>query len=264
MAKPKGLIEFEGTMGGITSYTLNGKTVLRQCRGSEKEKLRTGKNHERTRENMMEFSGAVAAAKVVRQSLASVARCFSDPGFTGRLQGKYRDMINVSSGIRGQRVFNPLEHAEAICAIPFNEELHLDSVLRVKPVIIANTERTATNLSLSLNTATDIYTPTGATHAELIYAIAVQPSFEYDTHIKKYNRTDGLDRHYMQSISSTLIPVHINETMDISLSPQPIDITQLHAASALVSVLGIQFHQQIGFKSYPLETGKAMGIVAVN
>lgn len=264
MARPKGLIEFEGTMGGITSYMLNGKMVLRQCRGSEKEKIKTSNKHERTRENMMEFSGAVAAAKVLRQSLMPVARSFSDPGFTGTLQGKYRDMISVASGKRGQRVFKPLLHAEAILAIPFNKDLHLDSVLRVKPDITTNTERTDATLSISINTAKDLFIPAGATLLELIYAIAVQPAFEYDAHINKYKRTDGLDQHYMQHTSSALLSVHVNEVIDISLSAPQIGLTLLPVDSALVSVLGIRFHQQIGFKTYPLETGAAMGFVGVN
>jgi|GEM_PF-2881165 len=264
MARPKGLIEFEGTLGGITSYMLNGKQVLRQSRGSEKEKIKTGSRHERTQENMMEFSGAVAAAKVLRQSLMPVARSFSDPGFTGTLQGKYRDMISVASGKRGQRVFKPLLHADAIMAIPFNKDLHLDSVLRVKPNITTNIERTAATLSLSLNTTTDIFTPAGATHVELIYAIAVQPAFEYDAHINKYKRTDGLDKNYMQHISSALLPVYVNEAVDISLTAPQIGLPLLPVDSALVSVLGIRFHQQIGFKTYPLETGAAMGFVGVS
>ena len=264
MAKPKGIIQFEGTIGGITSYMLNGKQVLRQCRGPEKEKIKTSDKHERTRENMMEFSGAVMAAKILRQSLMPVAREFSDAIFTGRLQGKYRDMISVAAGIRGQRVFKPLLHVEAILAIPFDIALHLDSVLRVKPVITTNTERIAATLSLSINTATDIFTPAGATHVELIYAIAVQLAVAYHAHLKKYKRTDGLDQYYMQTISSAFIPVHVNESVDISLATPPIDLTKIHADSALVSVLGLRFHQQIGFKSYPLETGKVMGFVGVN
>lgn len=263
MATPKGLIDFEGTLGGITSYTLNGKQVLRKCRDSEKEKIKTSDRYERTRENNMEFSGAVLAAKVLRQSLMPVARPFVDSGFTGTLQGKYTSMLQLASGKRGQRVFKPLLHTEAMLAIPFHKDLHLDAVLRVQPVITTNTDRTAATLSMALNTATDIFTPAGATHAELIYAIAIQPACEYDAHMNIYKRTDGLDQNYMQHISSALIPVHVNETIDISLSPQPIEVPQLHADAALVSVLGIRFHQQIGFKTYPLETGKVMGFVGV-
>jgi len=264
MARLKGLIDFEGTIGGINAYTLNGERVIRKSRSSQKEKMKTGANYERTRENMMEFSGAVAAAKVLRQSLMPVARNFVDPSFTGTLQGKYRDMISVASGKRGQRVFKPLQHADAIRAIPFDKALHLDSVLGVKPVVTTNGERTLASLFLSINTATDLFTPTGATHVEFIYAISVQPCFEYDAHFHKYKRTDGLDQHVMQTISSALIPLYVNETVDVSLTPQPIELLMLQADSALVSVLGIRFHQQIGFKTYALETGKVMGFIAVS
>lgn len=265
MAKLKGLIDFEGTLGGITAYTRNGERVLRQASGADKKKIMRGKNYARTRENMMEFSGGVAAAKVLRQSLTPVLRGFTDTYFTGRLQGKYRDMITEASGKRGQRVFKPLAHAAAIMAIPFDVKLHLDSVLRIKPLITVNAERTAATLSvLSFTPATDIYAPAGATHLELIYAIALQPSFEYDAGTKKYKRTDGLDQYYMESISSELISVNTQEAIDISLPAAAFNLAQLQPDSALVSVLGIRFHQQIGFKTYPLETGKAMGIVGMN
>jgi hypothetical protein len=264
MAKLKGLIDFEGTLGGITAYTRNGERILRQATGADKKKILQGKNYVRTRENMMEFSGAVAAAKAVRQSLTPVTRTFADTNFTGRLQGKYRDMISTAAGKRGQRMFNPLQHVNAILAIPFDVKLHLDSILRVKPVITINAERTAATLSISgFTPVTDIFSPVGATHLELVYAIAVQPSFEYDPGTKKYKRTDGLNQHYMQTISSELIAVDAHEALDISLPAPPIDLPELHADSALVSVLGVCFHQQIGFKSYPLETGKAMGFAGV-
>lgn len=263
MARLKGLIDFEGTIGGINAYTLNGERVIRKSRDYEKEKIKTGANYERTRENNMEFSGAVAAAKVLRQSIMPLARGFADHSFTGRLQGKYRDMISMSAGIRGQRLFKPLEHKDAILAVSFNKALHLDSVLLVKPEITTNTDRTLASLTLSINTSTDLFTPAGATHVELIYAIAVQPAFKYDAHLNKYKCEDGLDQYSMQTISSALIPLYVNETIEISLSPAAIEIPRQHPESALVSVLGIRFYQQIGFKSYQLETGKVMGFVGI-
>ena len=265
MAKLKGLIDFEGTLGGITAYTRNGERVLRQRRGADRKKILRGKNYARTRENMMEFSGGVAAAKVLRQSLTPVLRTFTDTYFTGRMQGKYRDMISEGTGKRGQRAFKPLEHADAILAIPLDPKLHLDSVLRVKPAITVNAERTASTLSIpGFTPATDIFAPAGATHLELIYAIAIQPSFEYDAGMKTYKRSDGQHPYYMETISSELILVDAQEVLDISLPVSPLALTSLHADNALVSVLGIRFHQQIGFKTYPLETGKAMGFVGVS
>ncbi len=229
MAKLKGLIDFQGTLGGISAYMRNGERVLRQASGADRKKIMRGKNYVRTRENMTEFGGGVAAAKVLRQSLTPVMRGFSDTYFTGRLQGKYRDMISEAPGKRGQRVFKPLVHADAIMAIPFDVKLHLDSVLRVKPLITVNAQRTAATLSvLSFTPAMDIFPPTGATHLELIYAIALQPAFEYDPASKKYKRTDGLNQYYMQTISSELIPVNTQEALDISLPATALDLAQLH------------------------------------
>ena len=264
MARLKGLIDFEGTLGSITAYTRNGERILRQKNAVNKKKILKGKNYERTRENMTEFGGGVAASKVLRQSITSIMRTFTDTNFTGRLQGKYRDMISEAPGKRGQRVFKPLAHIEALLAIPFDTKLHLDSVLRIRPVITVNAERTAATLSIAgFNPVTDLFPSAGATHVELIYAIAVQPAFEYDIITKKYKRTDGLEQYFMKTISSEVLPL-TDETMDLSLPASPIDIPILDKDSALVSVLGVRFHQQIGFKTYPLETGKAMGFVHVS
>lgn len=263
MATSKGLLDFNGTLGGITAYTLNGKSVLRQCRGKEKNKIATGKNYVRTRENNREFSGAVEAAKILRQALMPVLRSFVDPNFTGRLQGAYRKMIGVSSGIRGQRVFKPLEHTAAILSIPLHPASHLDAVLRARPVLALNPERTAATLSLSVHPATDLFIPAGATHVEFIYAVAVQPAVQYQEAAKKYKRTDKRTQHAMSHTASALIAVTAAETQHITLSPPPIALPELHAESALVSVLGIRFHQQIGFKTFPLQGGKAMGFVGI-
>ena len=263
MATLKGLIDFEGTIGGISAYTRNGERVIRQKSSVSKKKMMRGKNYERTRENMSEFGGGVTASKILRQSIASISRGFTDTNFTGRLQGKYRDMISLAPGKRGQRVFKPLAHAAALLAIPFDMKFHLDSVLRVQPVITVNAARTAATLSIAgFNPFTDLFASPGATHVELIYAIAVQPAFEYDAHTKKYKRTDGLDHHYMKTVSSGVIPL-TDEAMDLSLPVSPLDLDSLYEESALVSVLGIRFHQQTGFKTYPLETGKAMGFVSL-
>ncbi|MGN6645025.1 MAG: hypothetical protein ACTHJT_00735 [Cytophaga sp.] len=262
MAILKGIIDLEGTLGDITVYTVNGKRVVRQKGGADKKKILRGKNYVRTRENMSEFGGAVAAAKVLRQSILSIARGFIDSNFTGRLQGKYRDMISAADGLRGQRIFRPLEHTEALLAIPFNPKLHLDSILRQKPVITVNAARTAATLSLpGFNPATDVFREPGATHVELIYIAVLQPGFEYDVHSKTYKRMDELHQHYMQTVSSALIPLTADELSDISLPAPAFNMPALHKDSALVSILGIRYHQQIGFKTYPLETGRVMGFV---
>ena len=265
MATLKGLIDFEGTLGGITAYTRDGKRILRQKNSVDKKKILHGKNYVRTRENMMEFAGGVAAAKALRQALLPVSRGFTDTYFTGRLQGKYRDMISTAEGKRGQRVFKPLDHADAIKAVPFNAALHLDSVLRIQPVVQVDADRMSASLSLEgFNPVTDIFKPEGATHVELIYAAAVQPAFVYSARLKNYKRTDGLHQSYVQHVSSALIPLDTDAEHPVSLT-LPVDaLNQLHRDSALVSVLGILFHQQIGFKTYPLQSGKAMGFVSVD
>ncbi len=262
MAILKGIIDLEGTLGDITVYTVNGKRIVRQKGGVDKKKIMRGKNYVRTRENMSEFGGAVAAAKVLRQSILSIARGFIDSNFTGRQQGKYRDMISTAQGLRGQRIFRPLEHSEALLAIPFNPKLHLDSILRLRPVITANAGRTAATLSLpGFNPKTDVFREPGATHVELIYIVVIQPGFAYDVHSKCYKRMDELSQHYMQTISSGLIPLTTDEASDISLPAPAFNIPALHKDSALISILGVRYHQQIGFKTYPLETGRVMGIV---
>ena len=52
--------------------------------------------------------------------------------------------------------------------------------------------------------------------------------------------------------------------LDISLTAPQIGLSLLPIDSALVSVLGIRFHQQIGFKTYPLETGASMDFVGIS
>jgi hypothetical protein len=266
MAQLTGLINFEGTLDGITSYTRKGKKgVVRKAGGPGKKQLLTGAAFERTRENMTEFAGAVYASKILRLSLSPILHFFADCNLTGRLQGAFRSLMLQGEGARGQRSFKPLQHAEALKVININKELHLDSILRLRPITEANKTRTAVTLSIEgFNTATDIYTPAGATHLELIHAIAILPAVVYNKSQKKYVRADGLNQLYQHTASSELLPVHTDEAINISLSAALTEIQKLHKDSALISVLGIRFYQQVGLKKFVLESGKTMGIAGVH
>ena len=55
MSKQKGIIKLVGNIGGMSFYTSNGEYLARTAGGPTKERIATGSNFVRTRENNAEF-----------------------------------------------------------------------------------------------------------------------------------------------------------------------------------------------------------------
>lgn len=98
-------IEFTGSIGKLSAYRMKGsdKIILRKKAGPTKKQLLTGKNFERTRENMAEFPGVGLAVSAIRHALAHVGQ-LSDHNYTSTLTSICKQ-IQVLDPVadRGQR-----------------------------------------------------------------------------------------------------------------------------------------------------------------
>ena len=63
MAKNNSYLKFEGTLGGLTYYEKDGKSIVKVKSSVSKSRIEKDPNYKRTRENMQEFGGAAKASK---------------------------------------------------------------------------------------------------------------------------------------------------------------------------------------------------------
>jgi hypothetical protein len=73
MAKQKGIIKLEGTIGDITFYKSQDGYLAREKGGVPADRIANDPAFQRTRENGAEFGAAGKAGKVLRNAIRAVA-----------------------------------------------------------------------------------------------------------------------------------------------------------------------------------------------
>lgn len=92
MAKQKGIIKLEGTIGGITFHKSKDGYIAKEKSGVPAERIASDPAFQRTRENNAEFARAGKAGKLLRQALRTPLQLASDSRMIGRLT---REMLRV-------------------------------------------------------------------------------------------------------------------------------------------------------------------------
>lgn len=136
MAILKDGIQFTGSIGNISAYTIKGsdKIILRAKGGATKEQIATGPNFERTRENNSEFSICGKASGQIRRMMFSVNH-LADYNFTSALSSLLMKMkVRDSVSARGQRGLLFSEHAALLQGFRLNRKNPFESVVRQTPV----------------------------------------------------------------------------------------------------------------------------------
>ena len=81
MAKQKGIIKLEGTIGDMTFYKSQDGFLARGKGGVDATRIASDPNFQRTRENGSEFGAAGKAGKLLRTSLRALLQNASDNRF---------------------------------------------------------------------------------------------------------------------------------------------------------------------------------------
>ena len=184
MARQKGVLKFEGQMGGVSFYrTAEDGYLAREKGGVDADRIKNDPAFERTRENGAEFGRAGAAGKLLRTSLRALILSASDSRMASRLT---REMVKVIQAdevnLRGQR--NVIDgEAGLLQGFEFNEDGKLtrtffapfDSVI----------DRVAGTLTVNIPAfipGNMIAAPQGASHVKLI-AAGVEVDFENGVYV---------------------------------------------------------------------------------
>lgn len=239
MARQKGIIKLEGTIGDISFYKSKDGHLARTKGGVEADRIKNDSTFQRTRENGNEFGRAGKAGKLLRTSIRQYLQKAADSRMVSRLT---RDLVKVvksdPTNVRGERTVMDGD-LTLLKGFEFNVEGKLGSTFYTSYEV--NVDRATGELIVnvpSFSPASAIASPEGASHMKLISAAAAV-DFEEEQYQVALSQSDEIE---LTQADTPLIEL-INQL--------PADVT-----GPLFLVLGIEFSQNINGVSYPLKNGR--------
>jgi len=248
MAKQRGIIKIEGTVGDITFLKTKDGYLVKEKTSIPAQRIATDAAFQRTRENMSEFGRAGKAGKVLRKAIRGLLQNAKDSRITSRLTKEMMKVIQAdATSVRGRR--NVVDgEAELLQGFDCNINAKLSTTLFAEYTATIN--RAAGTLAIHIpafTPADKIVAPAGTTHFK-ISTLGAEIDFENEVTI-----TD------MQE--SAILPLNNTPTAVLNLN------NAVTAASThpLFLLLGVQFFQEVNGVQYPLKNGafNALSIVKV-
>lgn len=249
MAKLKGILPFEGTIGNITFVKTREGIIVRQKGGVSAERIASDPEFQRTRENSKEFGRAAKGGRLLRTALRSGIRGAADGGMTARLVKLLTAVIHGDiTHVRGERTVTEGE-LTLLSGFEFNQDSRLTSIMGTP--FTSAIDRATGELEIALPAfipAGTILAPQGTTHFRLM-AIGAATDFTDQTYV-----TDTRVTGYLPWTLTPAAPLTL--------------ICQVTAGSAhpLVLSLAIEFYQEINGTQYLLSNGafSAMSVVQLD
>ncbi len=249
MAKQKGILKLEGTIGDITFYKSQDGYLAKGKGGIDGSRIATDPKFQRTRENGSEFGSAGKAGKVLRNSLRVLLQNSSDNRMVSRLTKKMVAVIQAdATSVRGQR--NVIDgEAELLEGFDFNVNAQLSNTLYAP--YVPTIDRVAGTLKVAIASfipASMIAAPGGTTHFKIVSS-GMEVDFENETFI-----TDTKMSNVLAWDATATAIINLNNAVTAN-STHP-----------LFLVLGIEFYQDVNGVKYPLKNGafNALTIVKVS
>jgi len=238
MAKQKGIIKLDGTIGGITFYKSQDGYLAREKGGVSADRIANDPNFQRTRENGEEFGRAGKAGKLLRNSIRAMLQNASDSRMVSRLTQKMVEVIQEdATNPRGQR--NVIDgEAELLEGFEFNISGKLGTTLYAP--YTSTIDRVAGTLAVSIPAFVPlnmIAAPGGATHFKIVSA-GTEIDFENETFVVATSET-------------AVLPWDTTATALINLS----NAVTANSTHPLFLALGIEFYQEVNGQMYPLKNG---------
>lgn len=249
MARQKGIIKLNGTMGDITFYRSRDGYMAREKGGISAERIQSDPVFQRTRENMAEFGRAGKAGKTLRSTVQSLIRSAADPRMVSRLTKEMVKVIQMDAvNPRGLR--NVIDgEAELLQGFDFNISGKLSSSFITPYTAILDRVTGDATIDIAPYVPIDgIGSPAGSTHYQLVSA--------------------GMDINFesgeFTSANSESLMLPIDSTPTVALQLQ--NVLPAASVNPLFLLFGINFYQEVNGVFYSLKNGafNALQIVKVS
>lgn len=238
MARQKGIIKLDGTIGDITFYKSKDGYLAREKGGIPADRIANDPAFQRTRENGAEFGRAGKAGKVLRNAIRALLQNASDSRMVSRLTTEMVRVIQEDvTNTRGLR--NVIDgEAELLAGFEFNISGKLGTTLYAP--FTATVDRAAGTLVANIPAFVPlnmVAAPGGTTHFKIVSAGA-EVDFENESFVA-------------DSQATAILPWDANPTAVINLS----NAVTANSTHPLFLMLGIEFYQQVNGQMYPLKNG---------
>lgn len=260
MAKQKGPIKYEGTIGDIRHFRIKGlKGYYAGMKGGPTaNQIKNAPEFERTRENMNEFGGSAKAAKSLRNGLAQAMQGIADPYVTGRLTAIMKRInLEDQTEARGYRAILISEQSQYLKGFNFNKNASLSNVLKASVYVYTDMPGEIIYTISDLDPRTQIAAPLGATHFRLIYAACIISDFEYNSTTKTYEAMNEYNEKSVTEYSDYL------SLTDGSVDEKFITLLANDDNARSVVCLGIEFFQKVNTDYLRLSRNAALQIMDV-
>lgn len=249
MAKQKGIVKLDGTLGGITFYKSQDGYLAREKGGVDAQRIANDANFQRTRENNNEFGKAGQAGKLLRSAFRAKLQNASDSRMVSRLVTEMIKVIQAdATSVRGQR--NVIDgEAALLTGFEFNDNGKLGTTLYAPFTATINRVTGELKADIPAFIPLDmIGAPVGATHFEILSAGAAV-DFEGATF-------------EMDSMNTAQLPLDGIATAAITLTSN----VTANTVHPLFLALGIAFYQEVNGVKYPLKNGafNALALVKID
>jgi len=249
MAKQAGIIKLKGTIDDIAFYKTADGHLARAKGGIDRDKILHSAAFARTRENNSEFGRAGKGGKLIRSALRSLMQNAKDSRVVSRLTTVLLAIIKTDPlNQRGQRNLNE-GNLDLLKDFDFNINGKLGTTFY--GLFTPAFDRVSGDATIALDafSATEqIAAPSGTTHYKLAIG-AAELDFVNKTFV--YSEMDMGVLPYDNS------PV-LATTLTASVTP--------NSAYPVLSVLGVEFYQEVNGQFYSLKNGafNALGVVNVD
>ena len=249
MAKQKGILKLEGTIGDITFYRSQDGYLAREKGGVSGDRIASDPKFQRTRENGSEFGSAGKAGKVLRDSLRVLLQNSSDNRMVSRLTQQMVKVLQADTvSVRGKR--NVIDgEAELLEGFDFNLNGKLNNTLYAPYTSTITRASGLLNVSVpSFIPSNMIAAPDGTTHFKIVSS-GLEIDFENGVYITDTQTTGFMN---WDEVATSIIDLD-NQVTANSTHP-------------LFLVLGVEFYQEVNAVKYPLKNGayNALTIVKVS
>lgn len=249
MAKLKGLIKIQGTVGDLTFYKSQDGYIVKEKTDFDKEKYDNDKAYARSRENANEFGTAGKATKLFRAAFRELIVKVKDNRLSSRLTKKMMQVVQAdATSTRGQR--NVIDgETELLEGFECNANAILSSTIYAP--YTATIDRVTGTLAINVPAfipENDIIIPEGATHFKMVSGGA-ELDFENETHVSSFSE-------------SAFIPYDETTVPAITLS----NVVTANSTHPLILIMGLQFYQLVNGVQYPLKNGafNALTVIKVS
>lgn len=140
MARQKGVIKIQGSLGNVTFYRSLGQDLGKEKGGPSRERIFSDPKFKRTRENLSEFGAVGLVVKGFRAGLKPLIKDMGDPRVTGRMMKLFREILKKGNGIRGRRPIQPVPNKELLIGFNYHNQLSLDQVLFASYTVTTNAQ----------------------------------------------------------------------------------------------------------------------------